>query len=227
MSKIQVSNVLSVQSIQINCSQEFSTLHIIMVKASMMKRMDLQRETTYYVRYRKGLDSTGVSYLVSTWGHEGTRTNQDSRIIYITEKPEHAQSTTFGLVVEASLLRLTGWFHIHLFLSMQGLKCAYNYTNAFIISEDLLTADDPFGNDVRVAPGTPVNNVYLFVGLGLLLIVAVIVIITVLLFRRMRVLSTPSEAYEPLHVKGVMQSLRSDTTRNKIFGSGTLRSSIV
>ena len=67
-----------------------------------------------------------------------------------------------------------------------------------------MTADDPFGNDVRVAPGTPVNNVYLFVGLGLLLIVTVIVIITVLLFRRLRMLATPSEAYVPLKLSGVM-----------------------
>ena len=29
---------------------------------------------------------------------------------------EHAQSTTLGLLVEASLFRLTGWFHFHLFL---------------------------------------------------------------------------------------------------------------
>ena len=28
---------------------------------------------------------------------------------------EHAQSTTLGLLVEASLFRLTGWFHSHLF----------------------------------------------------------------------------------------------------------------
>ena len=53
-----------------------------------------------------------------TWHQrEGTRTNQRSRNIYIAEKPmrQHAQSTTFGLFVEASLLTLTGWFHIHLF----------------------------------------------------------------------------------------------------------------
>ena len=28
---------------------------------------------------------------------------------------EHAQSTTFGLLVEASLFILTDWFHIHFF----------------------------------------------------------------------------------------------------------------
>ena len=27
----------------------------------------------------------------------------------------HAQCTTFELLVEASLFRMTGWFHIHLF----------------------------------------------------------------------------------------------------------------
>ena len=32
---------------------------------------------------------------------------------------EHAQTTTFGLLAEASLFRLTGWFHIHLFLYKQ------------------------------------------------------------------------------------------------------------
>ena len=47
---------------------------------------------------------------------EVTRTNQGSRIMYIKEKPvhQHVQSTTFGLLVEASLFRLTGWFHIHM-----------------------------------------------------------------------------------------------------------------
>ena len=29
---------------------------------------------------------------------------------------EHAHSTTFGLLVGASLFRLNGWFHIHLFI---------------------------------------------------------------------------------------------------------------
>ena len=49
--------------------------------------------------------------------HEVTRTNQGSRIIYIKEKTvhQHAQSTTFGLLVEANLFRLTGSFHIHFF----------------------------------------------------------------------------------------------------------------
>ena len=43
--------------------------------------------------------------------------NQGSRIIYITEKHvrQHAQSTTSGLIEEASIFRLTGRFHIHLF----------------------------------------------------------------------------------------------------------------
>ena len=70
------------------------------------------------MRYGEGLDMPGVSDLASTWGHEGTRTDQGYPIIYITEKPDrlHAQSTTYGLFVDASLLRLTGRFHIHLFL---------------------------------------------------------------------------------------------------------------
>ena len=29
---------------------------------------------------------------------------------------EHVQSTTFALLIEASLFKLTGWFHIHFFL---------------------------------------------------------------------------------------------------------------
>ena len=62
----------------------------------------------------------------SAWGHEGTRTNQlGTGIIYITEKPDRqhqlsmrsAQIVCYLLtLVEASLFRVTGWFHIHLFL---------------------------------------------------------------------------------------------------------------
>ena len=64
-----------------------------------------------------GMDMPGVSDLASGWGHEGTRTNQGSYIIEITEKPDRqrVQRTNFGLLVGASLFRLTGWFHIHLF----------------------------------------------------------------------------------------------------------------
>ena len=71
--------------------------------------------------FNGGLDTTGVSDLPSAHGHKETRTNQGSRIIYITDKPvpqhplRNVQRTTFGLLVKASLLRLTGWFHIHLF----------------------------------------------------------------------------------------------------------------
>ena len=66
------------------------------------------------MRYSEGLDMPGVSDLVSARGYEGTMTNKGSHIV---EKParKHAQSTTFRLFVEASLFRLTGWFHIHLF----------------------------------------------------------------------------------------------------------------
>ena len=39
------------------------------------------------MRYSEGLDTTGVSDLASGWGYEETRTNQGSRIIYITENP--------------------------------------------------------------------------------------------------------------------------------------------
>ena len=39
------------------------------------------------MRYSEGLDTTGVSDLASGWGYEETRTNQGSRITYITDKP--------------------------------------------------------------------------------------------------------------------------------------------
>ena len=61
----------------------------------------------------------GFSDLASVWGHEGTRTNLAGlSYVYITEKPacKLVQSTTFGLFVEASLFRLTNWFHMHLLL---------------------------------------------------------------------------------------------------------------
>ena len=66
----------------------------------------------------------GVTDLASAWGHEGTRTTQGSGIIYVTEKPDRqhqlsmrsAQILGYQLtLVEASLFRVTGWFHIHLF----------------------------------------------------------------------------------------------------------------
>ena len=58
-----------------------------------------------------------VSDLASAGLQEGTRTNQGSCIVYIPKKPvlQHAQNKTFGQLAEASLFRLTGWFHIHLF----------------------------------------------------------------------------------------------------------------
>ena len=67
--------------------------------------MDMKQETNYYMRYSlrwlvfiylsysERLDTTGVSDLASVQGHEGTRTNQGSCIIYITSS-EHAQSMT-------------------------------------------------------------------------------------------------------------------------------------
>ena len=84
--------------------------------------MDVWRETNYYMPYSEGLDMPGVSDLAPAWGHEGTWTNQGSRIIYITEKPvrQDAQSTTFGLFVEASLLRLIGWFITTCFYSSKA-----------------------------------------------------------------------------------------------------------
>ena len=58
--------------------------------------------------YIEGLHMPGVSDLASTLGNGPIRTG--SRIVYITEKPARkpAQSTTFGLFVEASLFRMTG-----------------------------------------------------------------------------------------------------------------------
>ena len=79
----------------------------------MKKRMDMI-ESNYYMRHCEGLDMPGVSDLASARGHEGTRTNQGSSIVYITGQHEH--SPTYWLLVEASLIRLTRWFHIHLFL---------------------------------------------------------------------------------------------------------------
>ena len=71
----------------------------------------------------KGWTRHGFQFWPSARGHKGTWHNQGSPIIYITEKTvrnnhlsEHAQSTTFGLLVEASVFRLTSWFHIHFFL---------------------------------------------------------------------------------------------------------------
>ena len=73
------------------------------------------------MRYGERLALPGVSDMASARGQELTRTNQGSSIIYITEKPvrQHAQSTTSRLFVEASLFRLTDWFHSHLFLFIQ------------------------------------------------------------------------------------------------------------
>ena len=60
-----------------------------------------------------------VTDLASAWGHDGTRTNQGSGIIYITEEPDRQQQLSMCsaqilgyllTLVEASL------FHIHLFL---------------------------------------------------------------------------------------------------------------
>ena len=75
--------------------------------------LKLCRDKLLYALYSEGLDMLRVFDLTSTLGHEGTRTNQGSRIIYITEKPTRkpAQCTTFELFIEAGLFRLTGWFH--------------------------------------------------------------------------------------------------------------------
>ena len=54
------------------------------------KRMDMQRETNYYMPYTMQLHAglmPGLPDKKSVRGHVGTRTNQGSRIDYITEKP--------------------------------------------------------------------------------------------------------------------------------------------
>ena len=74
------------------------------------------------MRYSEGMDTTGVSDLASA-GLEGTRTNQGSHIIYITGETcalASSEHTSFGILVKASLLMLTCWFHIHLFLFIYG-----------------------------------------------------------------------------------------------------------
>ena len=73
------------------------------------------------MRYSEGLDTTGVSDLASA---KVTREQGPIRALVSFSPrepcapalPEHAQSTTFVLLVEASPFRLTGWIHIHLFL---------------------------------------------------------------------------------------------------------------
>ena len=56
------------------------------------------------MHYSGGQDTKEVSDLASARGHEGTRTNRGSRIVYIREtcapaSSEHANSMTFGLAI--------------------------------------------------------------------------------------------------------------------------------
>ena len=62
----------------------------------------------YYMRLSEDLAIPGASNLA----------NEASHIFYITEKlaHQHVQDATFGLFTAASLFKLTGWFHIHLFV---------------------------------------------------------------------------------------------------------------
>ena len=75
------------------------------------------------MRYSEGLDTTGVSDLAISVRSRGNK--DQSGLSYhlhhsgetcAPASSEHAQSTTFGPLVEASLFKLTGWFHIHLFI---------------------------------------------------------------------------------------------------------------
>ena len=78
------------------------------LQSYMKKRTDMWWETNDYMHYSEGLDMPGVSGLASAWGYEETRTNQGSRIIYITEKSvrQHAQSTTLCYSLR---LACSGW----------------------------------------------------------------------------------------------------------------------
>ena len=75
------------------------------------------------MRYSEGLDTTVISDLAN---REVTREQGPIRALVsftlqrngetcAPVSSEHAQSTTFRLLVEASLFRFTGWFHIHFF----------------------------------------------------------------------------------------------------------------
>ena len=64
------------------------------------------------MRYSEGLDTTGVSDLASGWGYEETRTDQGSRIIYITDKPvrQHHLSMRRARLLDYWLrLACSGW----------------------------------------------------------------------------------------------------------------------
>ena len=73
------------------------------------------------MRYSEGLDTTGVSDLAISVRSRGNKDQSGlSYHLHYRETcapplSEHVQSTTFGLLLEASLYRLTGWLHINLF----------------------------------------------------------------------------------------------------------------
>ena len=72
------------------------------------------------MRYSKGLDTTGVSDLITSVRSRGNNESGLSYHLHHREtcapaSSEHVHSTTFRLLVEASLFRLTDLFHIHLF----------------------------------------------------------------------------------------------------------------
>ena len=74
------------------------------------------------MRYIEGLDTPGRH---DRGFSSGSQVNRDQsglsyhlhyRETYAPASPEHVQSPTFGLLVESSLFRLNGWFHIHFFI---------------------------------------------------------------------------------------------------------------
>ena len=73
----------------------------------------------------EGLDMTGVSDLAISVRSRGNK--DQSGLSYqlhyretcVQASSEHAQSITFGLLVEARLFMLTDWFYIHLFIYLR------------------------------------------------------------------------------------------------------------
>ena len=100
---------------------------------------------------------------MKTWLSQGSRIwpqcdvtrRQRPIIVYITEKAahQHAQNLTFGLFTAAWLFRLTGLFHIHLFLfieatihgchSYRSKRKGKSYLKKLLDSERVRTEEKP------------------------------------------------------------------------------------
>ena len=74
------------------------------------------------MRFSEWLDTTGVSDLAIIVRSRGNKDQSElsyhlhNRETCAPASSEYVQSITLVLLVEASLLMLTGWFHIHLSL---------------------------------------------------------------------------------------------------------------